>query len=65
MLSEEFSLEDRVVVAGVPVSIKLSSCSIEIVIEGNMDEGMAASLVQDIKEGVEAHTGLSLVLKNH
>ena len=64
VLSEEFSLEDRVVVAGVPVSIKLSSCSIEIVIEGDMVEGMAASLVQDIKQGVEAHTGLSLVLKN-
>ena len=30
-----------------------------------MDEGMAAPLVEDIKEGVEAHTGPSLVLKNH
>ncbi len=63
--SEAFSLEDRIEVAGIPVSIKVESFSIEIVIEGEMEEARAAALVEDIKESIEADTGLRCVIKSY
>jgi hypothetical protein len=43
VISEEFSLEDRIVVAGIPVSIKVECFSVEIVIEGQMEEAQAVA----------------------
>lgn len=63
--SEEFSLEERIFVAGVPVSITMAGFSIEVVIEGEMDEPMATALVEDIKASVEADTGRPCVVKVH
>ena len=65
VLTEDYSPEDRIVVEGIPVSIKVASFSVEIVIEGDMDEAMAVAIVQDIKEGIEADTGLSLSLEGY
>jgi hypothetical protein len=65
VFSEEFSLEDRIEVAGIPVSMKVEAFSIEIVIEGQMEETKAAALVEDIKESIEADTGLKCVLISH
>jgi hypothetical protein len=65
VFSEVFSLEDRIEVSGIPVSIKVESFSIEIVIEGQMEEAKAAALVEDIRESVEADTGLRCVLKSY
>lgn len=62
---EEYSREDRIVVQGIPVSIEVATFSIEVVIEGPMDEATAVALVEDIKESVEADTGLRLVLKSY
>jgi hypothetical protein len=61
--SDEPSLDDRIIVAGIPVSIRLRAFAIEIVVEGEMDEAMANELAEDIKEGVEADTGRECVLK--
>jgi hypothetical protein len=63
--SDEPSLEDRILVAGIPVSIKMGPFSIEIVVEGEMDEAMADELAQDIREGVEADTGRRCFLKKY
>lgn len=65
VLSEGYSPEDRIVVGGVPVSIRVASFSVEIIIEGDMDEALAVAIVQDIKEGIEADTGLSLKLESY
>ena len=65
VLSEEFSLEDRIVVAGIPVSIKVEPFSIAIIVEGDMDEAMAMALAEDIKEGVEADTGRPCALERY
>ena len=62
-ISEEFSLEDRITVDGIEVSIKLESFAIEIMIEGEMDESRADALVQDIREGNESETGRTCVEK--
>lgn len=63
--SEEFSLEDRITVDGIEVSIKVEFWVIEVVIEGEMDEAKANALVHDIKEGVEADTGRSCVVTTY
>jgi hypothetical protein len=65
VFSEEFSLEDRITVDGIDVSIKVEPFAIEVMIEGNMDETKANALVQDIREGVEADTGRSCVVKSY
>ncbi len=65
IFSEEFSLEDRIVVAGIPVSIKVAAFSVEIVIEGQMEEAKAVALVRDIKENIEADTRLPCVLTSY
>jgi hypothetical protein len=65
VFSEVFSVEDRIVVAGITVSIKVASFSVEIVIEGQMEEAKAVALVRDIKESIEADTGLPCVLKSY
>ncbi len=65
VFSEQFSQEERIVVAGIPVSIKVECFSVEIVIEGQMEEAQAVALVQDIKESIEADTGLRCVLKSY
>ena len=62
--SDEFSLEDRIIVAGIPVSIKVATFGVEIVIEGWMEEGKALALASDISEGIEADPGLSCVIKS-
>ncbi len=49
--SEEYSPEDRIIVDGIEVSIKVESFAIEVMIEGEMDEAKANALVQDIREG--------------
>jgi hypothetical protein len=65
VFSEEYSREDRIVVAGIPVSIEVACFSVEIVIEGPMEEARAFALVRDINESIEAETGLSCVLKSY
>ena len=60
---EEDSPEERIYVAGVPVSIKIETSSIEVVIEGEMDGAMATALVEDIKASVEADTGRPCVVQ--
>ena len=60
---DEYSPEERIYVAGVPVSIKMESFSIEVVIEGEMDGAMATALVEDVKASVEADTGRPCVVK--
>jgi hypothetical protein len=65
VFSEEYSREDRIIVAGIPVSIEVACFSVEIVIEGQMEEAMAFALVRDIKESIEAETGLSCVLTSY
>jgi hypothetical protein len=65
ILCQEFSREDRIAVAGVPVSIKVASFGIEILIEGAMDDAMAAALVEDIKGGVEADTGRPCIVESY
>jgi hypothetical protein len=52
-------------VDGIDVSIKVEPYSFEVMIEGNMDETKANALVQDIREGVEADTGRSCVVKSY
>ena len=51
--------------AGIPISIKVESFSVEVVIEGQMEEAKAVALVRDIKESIEADTGLPCVLKSY
>jgi hypothetical protein len=63
--SDEPSLDDRIIVAGIPVSIKVDAFSIEIVIEGEMDEDAANAIAEDIKEGVEADTGRPCVVQRY
>ena len=59
----EFSLKQRISVAGVPVLISMEGSGIEVVIEGEMDQALATALVEDIKASVEADTGRPFVLK--
>lgn len=63
--SDEPTPDDRILVAGVPVSIKTSGSSIEIIVEGEMDEVMANKIAEDIKESVEADTGRPCILKSY
>jgi hypothetical protein len=63
--SDEPSLDDRILVSGIPVSIKMEAFSIEIVIEGEMNEDMANALAEDIREGVEADTGRQCVVQKY
>ena len=58
----EYPLVHRLVVAGVTVSIEMSS-SIEIIIEGDMDEAQADALARDVKESVEVDTGRPCLLR--
>lgn len=62
---EEYSPEDRIIVDGIQVSIKVESFAIEVMIEGEMDEAKANALVQDIREGIEADIGRPCVVKNY
>jgi len=52
----EYPLVHRLVVDGITVAIEISS-SIEILVEGDMDETLAEALARDVKESVEAETG--------
>ncbi|MFO0953118.1 MAG: hypothetical protein U0835_18585 [Isosphaeraceae bacterium] len=61
--SGDFTPEERLVVAGVPVSIKFEAFAIEVVVEGELDEAAEAALLEDIKAGVESETGRPLVLE--
>jgi hypothetical protein len=65
VVSEEPWLEDRIVVAGIPVSIKFEFSAIEVIVEGDMDGAMATALAEDIKAGVEAETGRPCVLERY
>jgi len=65
VVSEEFSLEDRIVVAGIPVSIRVECFAIEVIVEGDMGGAMATALAEDIKAGVEAETGRPCVLEKY
>lgn len=47
--SDESSLDERILVAGIPVTIRIETFSIEVVIEGKMDEDMANALAEDIR----------------
>ncbi len=51
------SLDTRILVTGIPVSIAMEASSIEVIIEGDMDPALANDLAQDIKDGIEADTG--------
>lgn len=62
--SEEFSPQERIFVAGVPVSITVSSFTVDVVIEGPMGEAMAVALARDIKESIEADTGVPCRLES-
>ena len=42
-------IDQRIIVAGIPVSIKIGPFAIEIVVEGEMDEAMATELAEDIR----------------
>ena len=61
--SEEFSREERIIVAGIPICIEVGAFSIEVVVEGDMDQAMAVAIAQDIREGVEADTGIPCALE--
>jgi hypothetical protein len=63
--SEEFSLEDRITVDGIDVTIKIGVFDIEVMIEGDMDETKAIALVNDIKESIEFSTGCSCVVEDY
>jgi hypothetical protein len=63
--SDEPSIDERILVTGFPVTIKMSAFHIDIVIEGEMDEDMANALAEDIKGGVEADTGRRCVLRRY
>jgi hypothetical protein len=58
----EYPLVHRLVVAGITVSIEMSR-SIEILVEGDMDEALAEALARDVKESVEDDTGRPCLLR--
>ena len=49
--SDEPSLDERIIVAGIPVSIKMEAFSIEVIIEGEMDEDMATRVPRTSGKG--------------
>ncbi len=65
VVSEESSLADRIVVAGIPVSIRIECFTIEVVIEGDMDYSMATAIAEDIRAGVEAETERPCLLERY
>jgi hypothetical protein len=63
--ADEPTPDERIIVAGIPVSITIEAFSIEVIVEGEMDRAMANRLAEDIKEGVEADTGRPCVVEDY
>lgn len=49
--------DEKIVVAGIPISITFELFSIGIIVEGEMDEEMASAIAKDIRDRIEAETG--------
>jgi hypothetical protein len=65
VLSEEYSLEARIMVAGIPICIKIQTFSIEVIVEGEMEQALAVAIAEDIRESVEADTGIRCNLETY
>jgi hypothetical protein len=52
----------RIVVDGIPVSIRLEGGEIEIIVEGKMTEELSQRLAEDLRSNLEATTGCRCVL---
>ncbi len=63
--SDDPTLGERIIVAGIPVSIQMSAFFVEIVVEGEMNAAMADELAEDIKESIEADTGRKCILESY
>lgn len=60
--TDEFRPDVRFEVAGIPVAVNYGGLGIEIIIEGDMDAGLARKLAEDILSGIEDATERPCVL---